>query len=707
MSEIPGSRPDPGPQLSSESISPQINPSAVSRNDLEMGAIAGEFGKQLLHLQQSQDIVQGTMAMDSQLDKVQQDIVQSNDYKGYGHTFDSAISSASDHINANYDGLVKTELLNRLTAQQITRSHDLDAWSYKQTIGAHQQTMQDHLIQLQKSMAYTTGDARTMNKQLGIADIQSNTGVGKMWSDEEGAQVLRNFKETGDYGTAVTDLDKDPRLTLKLLKDPKQYPDITPEQRAALTSEAQRQDKLITAQDRAGLDARTSSDLLGMYYGHGHDATLDIAHMKSDTPDDLKEYKATVATAKEFGAARQELMSAPVDQMPGVLSKYNPAGDAENYMRGNTIGKSGPQGGKITDRGDFDTRVKMYNMLQQDFVQRKQAADTDAPSLTWNDASQNIPDWQHHLNSVIAASDGGLVKLGVLRADGQGKPVGTRGIPAAYVDVLTQQYNSADAIGKQGMLDSLKHSAGPAYYQQIVSQMYSTKKMPPSIVSADDITPATMKDLNAAELIPDENKKQTLGESKYNSLMDDVRKAMQPVIPTLGGPTVDNSDISKNLFNLAYMNQQRNVSDPVGTAFKQLFNDPQHGYQFSGTWRVPNGIDADMMKDYGRFAIRNMKGILGEGQAEFNMKQAELQNGNNWVFHDGVNKLDGTFYLRDSEGHQIQDLDGKNITFRIQDAYNWDQRGRQGSKAPTEQDYDKLVGSSDHLDGVPTPTAVP
>jgi hypothetical protein len=652
MARIPGVEPE-AVDITTQSISPKINPDAAGSENEQIASLAGDFGSHLLHLQQANDIAKGSIALDQQLDTIQQNILQSNDYKGYGHSLEKAFSDASDYVNSNFDGQVKTELLNRLAAQKITRGHDMDAWAYKQMVGNAQQTMQTALEQWQKSAAYSTGVQREMYKQQGVQDILNHTGVGGIYTEDEGQELVRRFRNSVDYGSALTDIQNDPKIAQSWLKDTNQYKDLTPQQRAELRNGADRESQQRDAMAKAGLASRAEDAVLEQFRSGKHDLTVDAAAKAVYSPDEYRDFANTMKEADQAHDIALKLQTANINDIDTILAKYNPmdfGGDTfQPNAKGGAVKGLGGKSTSISPIKDFQAREKFYGILQNYATQLKAQANNDPASLSWGDVMKNTPNWQQQLGMAIDQSNAALQKRGVQVLDR---------IPNQYATQLADQFKGLDSNGRIQFLDTIQRSAGP-HRDDVMRQL--APLLPPSTVFTGSVSAATMKSIVSNDLVPSDTFKAQLGNDQYSALESQAREAFLKITPTLPGSPDSNSAMFQVLMKQASMNSLNGNDDPVGTAVNQLFKE---NYDYDGTWRFPKGMDQDAIKQHGLQVIQEQQGFYGvpEGPAAEAVR-AQLMYGNRWVYQDGVSGNVGMYYLRDGNGQQVYAQDGSPIAF--------------------------------------------
>lgn len=639
------------------------NPAAFGQPAAELADIGANLGQKLIQLQNAQDVATGSADIDRLLDKTQDGVVQSNDYKGYAGTMDHAFSSLSDTISSNYSGPAKTELMNRLAAQKIARYQDLDHWAYQGTIATGKQNMDDIEAQTLRNLEGATPAERELAINSYMQDIDAHTGT--LYRPDEAIERKRTFLNSADYGPAFYEVATDPQTALAKLQDPKQYSNLTETQRGQLIMDATRMAKQRQEAAESGLGARTSDVLQRVA------TTGDITQVPSiisawsriGDPDKLSAVQDSFKVAESYNDTRQKMLTMPLDKLHEEVESFNPGGVDEL-----TGAKKAPgTGASMNGVKDFGNQQKLYQNLQNLETYIKTTAHTDPQKLGWTAASNGL-DPSTQLGSIIAGSYKQLQTLGVISdPDNTTLDPLPKDVAQQYADNL-KSMPAQDRMIAQSNLDS---SAGP-YADGVNRQL--TKLMPPSFVFGSSVAPGTMKALIGEDNIALDKLQKDIdatGKGSFDALKLSTAQQFAAVSATLPGNPGQTSGIYQSYLKHAASLQLQGISDPATKAFSQMFGDPVRGFYYRGTWRVPNGVDFDAMNDYGKKVIADTKGF--QGSPDNDTERASLTASNSWVLHEGSNKVSGsgTYYLRDAGGQQINGLDGKPIKFTIAQALNY------------------------------------
>ena len=663
MARIDESATEPASPQLTEFQGPHANESEFGRPQAELANIGASLGDKLIHLQNAQDVATGSADMGALLDKTQEGIVQSNDYKGYTGTMDHAVSTLTDSINSNYSGPARTELLNRLAAQKIARYQDLDHWAYQGTIATGKQHMDDIETQTLQNLVGASPAMRQLSINSYLQDVDAQTGT--LYRPDEAIERKRAFLNSADYGPAFYEVANTPQTALAKLKDPQQYGNLTETQRSQLIIDATRMAKQQQEAAESGLSARTS-DVLQEVATTGvitRVPSILSAWKNLGDPDKFAAVQDSVNVAESYNDTRQKMLTMPLDKLHDEVESFNPGGVDEISGQKKQPGT----GATLNGVKDFGNQQKLYQNLQNLENYIKTTAKTDAPKLSWNTASQGL-DPSTQLGSIIAGSYRKLQDIGVVRdADNTTLDPLPKDIAQQYADNL-KTMPAQDRMIAQRNLDS---SAGP--YADAVNRQL-TKLMPPSFVFGSSVADGTMKSLIAEDNISIDKLKGDIeagGKGNFAALQLATKQQFDGVAATLPGNPGQTSAMYQSYLKHAASLQLQGVADPATKAFTEMFGDPTRGFYYRGTWRVPQGVDFDSVNDYGKKVISETKGFQGSPDTE--TMRSSLAASNNWVFHEGTDKVagSGVYYLRDAGGQQINDQAGKPIKFTVAQARNY------------------------------------
>lgn len=656
MAKIPYSEGTGNPEITSESVGPTINPGMFGLVDEAAARAADTLGTKLIDLQNAQDVTKGSLDIEQHLNNVQQSILESNDYKSYGNTLDAEVGKLTEGINGNYSGQVKTELLNRLAAQKITRSHQLDAWAYGQTIDSAKQTMTDNATEALRNVAYGSGSERQMYKTAFLQDVDAHTGT--LYSAAEAKELKRSFGQQADFGAAVTDIQSNPIQAGKNLKDIKQYSDITSEQRAQLQNEADRRTKENKSMSEAGLKGQMDDALARGAVTGVIPPGITARVAATGDKDLISNWNDSVNATRLYHDTAMKMMSGNVNDIPSIIQSFSPGG--LDQMTGKKI--AGVPSTTLSGIKSFGTQQKLYTMLQQLGTQIQTTAIKDPASLTWQTSSQGL-DVNHQLGEIIDRNTRLLTDKGVAARDP---------LPSQVSDQMAADISRSNPAERVARLQVLEANAGP-HFDDVMRQM--APNLPPSTAFYNSVSGGTYKTLAANDIMPIGKMIESLGPKDngvFTGIDTDARTQFEGIAKTLPGNPQQTSGLFETFEKLAISYQMQGITDPVTKARQDLFDN---AYSFDGNWRFPKGVDSDQIEKYASHKLGMTTGFATADGEPDEMARARFQAANNWVYKDGPTQngvaTPGTYWLRDDNGQQVYTNDGKPVMFSIPQAMLW------------------------------------
>jgi hypothetical protein len=604
------------PQLTTESVSPRINPEMAGSGLAAMGRVAGEFADRLQRLQISQEITKGSLDIENQLDTVAQSIQQGGDYQNGGKAYSAAVGNLSSQIDSQYSGRVADELKNRLLAKSIVQSHQLDAWSYNMTKDAAQQTMAVTLDKGITAGSQATGAARQLIKTQRLADIQNH--VGTVYTPADAIKTAESFKQNFDYNAAATDIASNPQSALAALKDPKQYSDLMPDQRARLTMEAKSQVKQKQAVDSEML-ASQMRDQIGSAYKFGkYDPSVTAKVEASGDPVKVADYKARLQLALNGHTVISQLGQTTPEQGQALVQQLQPKPGQDH----------------------FDQREQMYQMAQKQLNQVDELRQKDPAALVASQIKPGLPGMQ--VEQSIALQK----QIGVINP---------QPLPKATAESMVTRFNSTDPAARPAFLNSLKGQYGQNF-QPVMRQLFANK-LPPEAMFMDDATPKVALDLSNVMNISEVKLKENAGDNTKSTLLstDSMFATVAQTLPP--GPQTINA-MKQSYDKLALYYAAQGDKNAAKDAFNGLFGN----YHYDGTWRFPSWVkDPNQIKSYAAQVI-DKSNTMDTGPNPPEIFKSAAQHGR-WVLSS-----DGNQYNLYVNGVVARNKDGSPVSFTVANA---------------------------------------
>lgn len=619
MAKVPFAEPQAA-EITPERVGGEIPPQAAGMVSGEIADIGEHLASKLQEADLNQRITQGSLTTLGTLEKTIQDIQQSNDWKNAHARFGNAVTDLQQQINSsdNPDS-VKTALLNHLTGYSITRGHDLNAWVYSQNVADKQATLETSLQQFVRLGAEAAPKQRALLFQQAMGAIEGMRSSGVL-TDADAEKMSRITGQTFDYNAAMLDIMKQPGSTFKALKDPKQYENLMPEQRAELMIHAQREQNVQGEAQAAVLKDKVDDALdSAAQFGTFNNAIIAQVNNSGD-PKLIAKFNSSLSRALQTHDAIARMASASPEDRATILQSLAPKPDSEGFAE------------------------------QQHLYEVASKANQELDRLTEKDPAAIVAP---RINPSLNPGEQVLQSVNLQKSIGIPNP---KPLTDEQVGTLVKDYTAAPVESKTNFLDSLKATYGITAYEQIQRQVFS--KMPPSFMFADEVSPSVMKKLSTLDPVTLEVARNQVGEAKSKEITKDVDAEWNTYSQAIPGNTPEQSVLKTTFEKLSLDYAHGGDTDAVNHAARDLFGN----YTFNGTWMAPVGTDIGKLTKYAESRIESQPSFYGaNNDFETHAIRSGLQALNRWQYDKGENR----YYLLDGSGMPVFDGDKQPISFSL------------------------------------------
>lgn len=486
------------------------------------------------------------------------------------------------------DGLITNQgkdMMSKMVANMTTEWHERTASDQARMSADAAANSWDQFQSSATKAAYL--DPTAGDRQIDLMrTAMEHTGAAHLVPKNKIDDAVRKASSQVQMAQGLGMIDKNPEAALKALQDPTNFKTLSGDQTAELTDRAQ--SKMRTIQDKTLGAARVSFEdsadrmLNTGSWGPTQYTREQAVALGGDNPGERARmgqlWDVANAAGKENEKANSQDMTLQ-DQARYAQDVVAAAAKAPDYHAGAAAAKAAVEA--------YSRRQAAFNKDPISYVSQKSPYVQEA----WDKFSQapSPERYQEALTMSVAEQK---------RMDPTAAP---RIVPAQIADQIKTQLGQMDTEGgperAAQTLGQWQNTIGPTYWPQAVAELrgkkvLSAEQAVAANLSADGKVPMSSDLLQAAAMKDtDLSPSPTHTKAVQGSVASALSKLSASVAYEVGGAAYMRDQVDA-MTKLALFEQKKNPNVNVTDLARSALQD---NYQFRGTMRIPNGVNADIV----------------------------------------------------------------------------------------------------------------